>query len=84
MAVPLPTLRAAFSLAWPASLAAIVTPLLGLVDAGVLARAAGPADIAGVALAGAVFASTVPCPRPSSPRPPSRGPRCEGSDRRDR
>ena len=55
MAVPLPTLRAAFSLAWPASLAAIVTPLLGLVDAGVLARAAGPADIAGVALAGAVF-----------------------------
>ena len=51
----MPTMRAAFSLAWPASLAAIVTPLLGLVDAGVLARHAGPADIAGVALAGAVF-----------------------------
>ena len=52
---PLPSFRRAVSLAWPASLAAVVTPLLGLVDAGVLARAAGPADIAGVALAGAVF-----------------------------
>ena len=55
MPAPLPTFREAVSLAWPASLAAIVTPLLGLIDAGVLARAAGPADIAGVALAGAVF-----------------------------
>jgi MATE family multidrug resistance protein len=48
-------LRDAAALAWPASLAAIVAPLLGLIDTAVLARAAGPADIAGVALAGAVF-----------------------------
>jgi MATE family multidrug resistance protein len=49
------TLRAAFALAWPASLAAIVTPLLGVVDTAVLSRGAGTADIAGVALASAVF-----------------------------
>ena len=55
MTVRLPTFRDAAALAWPASLAAIVTPILGLVDTGVLSRAAGPADLAGVALASAVF-----------------------------
>ncbi|MEM9233925.1 MAG: MATE family efflux transporter, partial [Pseudomonadota bacterium] len=48
------TTKSAFHLAWPASLAAMVTPLLGVVDSAVLARAGTPADIAGVALASAV------------------------------
>ncbi|WP_036766813.1 MATE family efflux transporter [Parvularcula oceani] len=51
----LPTLRSAFRIAWPASLAAIVTPLLGLIDTAVLTRGGSTADLAGVALAGAVF-----------------------------
>ncbi|MBB4659775.1 MATE family efflux transporter [Parvularcula dongshanensis] len=55
MAARSATVRSAFALAWPASLAAIVTPVLGLIDAAVLARAAGPTDMAGVALAAAVF-----------------------------
>ncbi|ADM09402.1 multidrug efflux pump, MATE family protein [Parvularcula bermudensis HTCC2503] len=52
---PSALLPKAFSLAWPASLAAMITPLLGLIDSAVLARAAGPAEIAGVALASAVI-----------------------------
>ncbi|WP_370336927.1 MATE family efflux transporter [Parvularcula marina] len=48
------SLNSAFRLAWPASLAAMITPLLGVVDSAVLARAGSPADIAGVALASAV------------------------------
>ena len=49
------TLSSAFQMAWPASLASMITPLLGVVDTAVLARAASPADIAGVALASAVI-----------------------------
>ena len=49
------TLRSAFKIAWPASLAAIVTPLLGLIDVAVLARGAEPHALAGASLAGAVF-----------------------------
>lgn len=48
------TTSSAFRLAWPASLAAMITPLLGVVDSAVLARAGVAADIAGVALASAV------------------------------
>lgn len=51
----LPTLKSAFKIAWPASLAAMITPLLGAVDTAVLARGASTTDITGVALAGAVF-----------------------------
>lgn len=47
------TLRA-FNLAWPASLAAMITHLLGVVDSAVLTRAGSPSDIAGVALASVV------------------------------
>ncbi|MEM9989240.1 MAG: MATE family efflux transporter, partial [Pseudomonadota bacterium] len=47
--------KTAFALAWPASLAAMITPVLGLVDTAVLARGASTADIAGVALASAAF-----------------------------
>ncbi|MEM9810365.1 MAG: MATE family efflux transporter, partial [Pseudomonadota bacterium] len=49
------TLKSAFQIAWPASLAAIVTPLLGLIDAGVMARAAPQDTLAGASLAAAVF-----------------------------
>lgn len=49
------TTKSAFQLAWPASLAAMITPLLGVIDTAVLARAGVPADIAGVALASAVI-----------------------------
>jgi len=49
------TLRSAWAVAWPASLAAIVTPLLGLIDTAVLARGAGTDALAGASLAGAVF-----------------------------
>ena len=53
--IRVPLLKPAFALAWPASLAAMITPLLGIIDTAVLSRAAGTADIAGVALASAVF-----------------------------
>jgi MATE family multidrug resistance protein len=49
------TLRSAFAIAWPASLAAVVTPVLGLTDTAVLARGADNGALAGAALAGAVF-----------------------------
>lgn len=45
----------ALRIAWPASLAAIVTPLLGLIDTAVLARGADTQALAGASLAGAVF-----------------------------
>ncbi|GGY54955.1 MATE family efflux transporter [Parvularcula lutaonensis] len=55
-AAPKPaTLRSAFAIAWPASLAAIVTPLLGLIDIAVLARGAETYALAGASLAGAVI-----------------------------
>lgn len=49
------TLSSAFRMAWPASLAAIITPLLGLTDVAVLARTADAEALAGASLAGAVF-----------------------------
>lgn len=49
------SLRSAFALALPASLAAMITPLLGIVDTAFLARTGDTAQVAGVALAGAVF-----------------------------
>lgn len=49
------TLLLAWSVAWPASLAAIVTPLLGLIDTAVLARGANTQVLAGASLAGAVL-----------------------------
>lgn len=49
-------LLGAARIALPASLAAMVTPLLGIVDTAVLARGGTAADIAGVALASAVIA----------------------------
>ncbi|MEM9422150.1 MAG: MATE family efflux transporter, partial [Pseudomonadota bacterium] len=52
---PLSQLKAAFDLAWPVSLAAMITPLLGIIDTAVLTRAGTTTDIAGVALAGAIF-----------------------------
>jgi MATE family multidrug resistance protein len=55
MSARLPTMRTALAIAWPASLAAIVTPLLGLIDTAVLTRGGSIADLAGVALASAVF-----------------------------
>ncbi|NNU16594.1 MATE family efflux transporter [Parvularcula sp. ZS-1/3] len=55
-AAPQPaTLRSAFAIAWPASLAAIITPVLGLTDVAVLARGAEAEALAGASLAGAVF-----------------------------
>lgn len=55
-AAPRPaSLRSAVAIAWPASLAAIVTPLLGLIDVAVLARGAAAGAMAGAALASAVF-----------------------------
>ncbi|MEO1042407.1 MAG: MATE family efflux transporter [Pseudomonadota bacterium] len=49
------TLRSAFSIAWPASLAAIITPLLGLIDIAVLGRGADAVALAGASLGGAVI-----------------------------
>lgn len=43
------------ALAWPASIAASVTPLLGAVDVWALARSARPLDIAAVGLAAVIF-----------------------------
>ncbi|MEO0398387.1 MAG: MATE family efflux transporter [Pseudomonadota bacterium] len=45
----------AIKLAWPASLASMATPLLGLVDVWALARSDRPLDIAAVGLAGVIF-----------------------------
>lgn len=53
--VPRAKLLAALALAWPASLAAMITPALGLIDTYVMARAATAAEIAGLSLAGGVF-----------------------------
>ena len=44
-----------FHLAWPASVAASVTPLLGAVDVWALAQSARPLDIAAVGLASVIF-----------------------------
>ena len=49
------TLRSAFQIAWPASLAAIITPLLGLTDVAVLARGSDAQALAGASLAGSLF-----------------------------
>jgi len=43
------------ALAWPASVAAMITPLLGLVDATVLGYSARPLDVGAVGLASAIF-----------------------------
>ncbi|MEM6413669.1 MAG: MATE family efflux transporter [Pseudomonadota bacterium] len=50
------TIRQAVMLAWPASLASMATPLLGLVDVWALARSDRPLDIAAVGLASVIFA----------------------------
>ncbi|NOX84191.1 MAG: MATE family efflux transporter [Alphaproteobacteria bacterium] len=47
--------RRIFALAWPASIAASVTPLLGAVDVWALARSDRPLDIAAVGLAAVIF-----------------------------
>jgi MATE family multidrug resistance protein len=47
--------RRILRLAWPASVAASVTPLLGAVDVFVLARSARPLDIAAVGLGAVIF-----------------------------
>ncbi len=47
--------RRIFALAWPASVAASVTPLLGAVDVWALARSDRPLDIAAVGLASVIF-----------------------------
>ncbi|VAW03576.1 hypothetical protein MNBD_ALPHA05-1737, partial [hydrothermal vent metagenome] len=47
--------RRIFALAWPASVAASVTPLLGAVDVWALARSDRPLDIAAVGLAAVIF-----------------------------
>ncbi len=49
------TLQSAFSIAWPASLAAIITPVLGLIDIAVLGRGADAVALAGASLGGAVI-----------------------------
>ncbi|MEO1658034.1 MAG: MATE family efflux transporter [Pseudomonadota bacterium] len=49
------TLRSAFAIAWPASLAAIITPVLGLIDIAVLGRGADAVALAGASLGGAVI-----------------------------
>ncbi|MEE4211315.1 MAG: MATE family efflux transporter, partial [Parvularcula sp.] len=49
------TWRSVAALAWPAALAAIVTPLLGVIDTAVLTRGAAVEDLAGASLAAAVF-----------------------------
>ncbi|MBT8472820.1 MAG: MATE family efflux transporter [Marinicaulis sp.] len=47
--------RRIFALAWPASVAASVTPLLGAVDVWALAQSSRPLDIAAVGLASVIF-----------------------------
>jgi len=47
--------RRIFALAWPASVAASVTPLLGAVDVWALAQSDRPLDIASVGLASVIF-----------------------------
>lgn len=47
--------REVIALAWPASIAASVTPLLGAVDVWALARSTRPLDIAAVGLAAVIF-----------------------------
>jgi multidrug resistance protein, MATE family len=47
--------RDIFRLAWPASVAASVTPLLGAVDVWALAQSSRPLDIAAVGLASVIF-----------------------------
>ncbi len=47
--------RRIFALAWPASVAASVTPLLGAVDVWALAQSDRPLDIAAVGLASVIF-----------------------------
>ncbi len=47
--------RRIFALAWPASVAASVTPLLGAVDVWALARSDRPLDIAAIGLASVIF-----------------------------
>lgn len=47
--------RRVFALAWPASVAAAVTPLLGAVDVWALANSSQPLGIAAVALASIIF-----------------------------
>ena len=42
-------------LAWPASIASLITPLLGLIDATVLGYSARPLDVGAVGLAAAIF-----------------------------
>lgn len=49
------TYRHIFALAWPASVAASVTPLLGAVDVWALAQSARPLDIAAVGLGSVIF-----------------------------
>lgn len=49
------TLQSAFAIAWPASLAAIITPVLGLIDIAVLGRGADAVALAGASLGGAVI-----------------------------
>ncbi|MEM6913269.1 MAG: MATE family efflux transporter [Pseudomonadota bacterium] len=49
------TWRRALAIAWPASLAAIITPLLGLIDIAVLGRGADAIALAGASLGGAVI-----------------------------
>jgi MATE family multidrug resistance protein len=49
------TFKQVFALAWPASVASMITPLLGLTDATVLGYSARPLDIGAVGLAGAIF-----------------------------
>ena len=44
-----------FKLAWPASIAASITPLLGTIDVWVLGRSENPIDIAAVGLAATIF-----------------------------
>lgn len=50
-----PPIREVIALAWPASIAASVTPLLGAVDVWALGRSARPLDIAAVGLAAVIF-----------------------------
>jgi MATE family multidrug resistance protein len=47
--------RAVIALAFPASIAASVTPLLGAIDVWALSRSARPLDIAAVGLAAVIF-----------------------------
>lgn len=51
------TYARALALAWPASVAAAATPLLGVIDAWALGRSARPLDIGAVGLAAAIFST---------------------------